>query len=107
MSGKNSVNTALEDFLAYVASQISAGNNLKNAVNDLLVRKDTPAFGDAGIEEWDVLDQSYINIKLQNALKEIENKAEAFRDYVTNFRNGEKSRRSSSSKTSIEEVCQI
>ena len=75
MSEKRFVNTVLEDYVSTLTSQISAGNRLKDAVNDLLSQREDLALDKShkvNIDEWDILDQSYIYIKLRNAFTEIE-----------------------------------
>lgn len=109
MSDKKSVNIALERYFATLTSQISAGDQLKNAVNDLLAKKENPEFQNTGnankIDEWDVLDQSYISIKLQNAFSEIENRAVVLKGNVTKLHKNE--RDVSWFETSPEEVNMI
>eukprot|EP00794_Sanderia_malayensis_P018899 gene18899-20801_t len=91
MSDKKFVNAALDRYFTTLTSQISAGDELKSAVNDLLARKESPDAQKPGnLDEWDDLDQSYISIKLQNAFSEIENRAVTLENNVMKLRTREK-----------------
>lgn len=84
MSETASVNTAIQEYFATLSEQISAASRLKDAVNDLLEKRDEATkSGKGNLDEWDVLDQSYICIKLRNAFSEIDNKLLAFKSNLS------------------------
>lgn len=85
MSDTRVVNTALQEYFKTLSEQISAARHLKDAVTEVLERRDEATkSGKGNLDEWDVLDQSYICIKLRNAFAEIDTKLEAFRNNVSN-----------------------
>ncbi|XP_065065333.1 uncharacterized protein LOC135691407 [Rhopilema esculentum] len=84
MSDTRLVNTALQEYFLSLSGQIAAANRLKDAVTELLEERDEAAkSGKGNLDEWDVLDQSYICIKLRNAFAEIDTKLEAFKKNVS------------------------
>lgn len=84
MSGTSFVNTVLEEYFTTLSEQISAAGRLKDAVDDLLERRDEATkCGKGNMDEWDVLDQSYICIKLRNAFSEIDTKLQAFKNNLS------------------------
>ena len=84
MSDTSTVNTAIQEYFTTLSEQISAASRLKDAVNDLLEKCDEATkAGKESLDEWDVLDQSYICIKLRNAFSEIDTKLQAFKNNLS------------------------
>ena len=84
MSDASIVNTALQEYFATLSEQISAARRLKDAVYDMLEKCDEATkAGKGSLDEWDVLDQSYICIKLRNAFAEIDTKLQAFKNNLS------------------------
>ena len=84
MSDTSIVNTTLQEYFATLSEQISAASRLKDVVDDLLGKCDEATrAGKDNLDEWDVLDQSYICIKLRNAFAEIDAKVKAFKNSLS------------------------
>ena len=84
MSETSILDTALQDYFTTLSEQISAASRLKDVVNELLGKCDEATkAGKGSLDEWDVLDQSYICIKLRNAFAEIDSKLQAFKNSLS------------------------
>ena len=84
MSDTSILDTTLQDYFTTLSEQISAASRLKDVVNELLGKCDEATkAGKGSLDEWDVLDQSYICIKLRNAFTEIDSKLQAFKNNLS------------------------